>query len=332
MMTNAGTQLFFYVKHRHRLFLWSLLCAFLVFCTLVKGALANDQNRVSDALPVKGVVGFAQDTLANDWRLMQVKEVERALATYPEVDFIVTDGKGSVALQAQQIRALAEQVDVLIISPRTEALLSTLISEIHAAGTPIILLDRGIKGDGYTSFVHGQNEAIGRQAGEFIAQALKGKGSVLMLEGVLGASATTQRTAGFMAVMTQYPDILVITQTANYLRADSIHVIRNLLEQDIAFDALFAQSDSMAEGARMALEQAGVNLASLPIVGVDYIQAAQDALLKGHQSLSLTYPTGGKEGAELAIRVLRGESVPKRVEIPFIRVTPANAADVEPIF
>nr|WP_298058659.1 substrate-binding domain-containing protein [uncultured Halomonas sp.] len=315
-------------KQSHRLCCWMIAFSLFISAALTHAQAPPALN--SDA--VRGHIGFAQDTLANDWRLMQVQDVEDGLAAYPNIKFTVTDGEGSVALQAQQIRELAETVDVLITSPRTEEVLSDIIRDVHARGTPVILLSRGIQGEDYTSFVYGQNEEIGRQAGEFIADTLKGEGRVLMLQGVLGASVTSERTSGFMAVMAHYPDLQVVTRVANYLRADSIRAVSDLLNRAIEFDAIFAQSDSMAEGARMALAQAGIDPASLPTVGIDYIEAAQDALLNGQQALSFTYPTGGKEGAELAVRLLRGEPVPRNVEIPFMSVTPANAADVEPIF
>ncbi|MGM0616228.1 MAG: substrate-binding domain-containing protein [Pseudomonadota bacterium] len=318
--------MFLYTLKRH---VYPLILFWAVFVPAQTAAEPTDRNAVET---VAGRVGFAQDTLANDWRLMQVKDVENGLADYPDIEFTVTDGQGSIALQAQQIRELADSVDVLITSPRSEAVLSEIISRIDAQGTPVILLSRGIQGDSYTSFVHGQNELIGQQAGEFIGEVINGTGNVLMLQGVPGASVTTERTQGFMAAMAAYPDIQVVTRVANYLRADSIRAVREVLDNQVAFEAIFAQSDSMAEGARMALTQAGIDPSSLPIVGIDYIRSARDALLSGQQSLSFTYPTGGQEGAELAVRLLKGETVPKRVEVPFLRVSPSNATDIEPIF
>lgn len=318
--------MFLYTLKRH---VYSLILFWAVFVPAQTAAEPTDKNAVET---VAGRVGFAQDTLANDWRLMQVKDVENGLADYPDIEFTVTDGQGSIALQAQQIRELADSVDVLITSPRSEAVLSEIISRIDAQGTPVILLSRGIQGDSYTSFVHGQNELIGQQAGEFIGEVINGTGNVLMLQGVPGASVTTERTQGFMAAMAAYPDIQVVTRIANYLRADSIRAVCEALDNQVAFEAIFAQSDSMAEGARMALTQAGIDPSSLPIVGIDYIRSARDALLSGQQSLSFTYPTGGQEGAELAVRLLKGETVPKRVEVPFLRVSPSNATDIEPIF
>jgi ribose transport system substrate-binding protein len=290
------------------------------------------------AVAADAMVGFAQDTLANDWRLAQVQAVERELSKHPDIDFIVTDARGSTALQAQHIRELARKVDVLITSPRAKAVLSEIIADVYAQGTPVILLSRTINGDSYTSFVHADNAAIGRQAGEFLADKLAGEGTVLMLEGIVGTSVTAARTSGFMSVMSQYSGIEVVSREGNFLRADSIRAVRALLEEGdarqdtVPFDAIFAQSDSMAEGARMALKQAGLSPTRLPIVGIDYIQAAREALLRGEQSLSFTYPTGGKEGAELAVRIVRGEPVVKEVVLRSVSVTADNARDVEPIF
>lgn len=44
---------------------------------------SKDSNTRLGADKAAFLVGFAQDTLANDWRLQQVREVETALAPYP---------------------------------------------------------------------------------------------------------------------------------------------------------------------------------------------------------------------------------------------------------
>lgn len=124
----------------------------------------------------------------------------------------------------------------------------------------------------------------------------------------------------------------LIKRTANFLRADAILAVDTLLASGESFDAIYAQSDSMAAGARMAMLQHGMNLQQVPLVGIDYIREARDALLQGQQALSFTFPTGGREGAELAIRILQGEVVPRLLEITTQPVTPATAVSLEPIF
>ena len=95
---------------------------------------------------------------------------------------------------------------------------------------------------------------------------------------------------------------------------------------------IYAQSDSMASGARMALKRAGSDLQKISIIGIDYISEAQIAIRAGEQDASLTYPTGGKEGAHYVLQILTGEKVPKKVVIDSEMVTIENVEQVKPIF
>ncbi|WP_404419365.1 substrate-binding domain-containing protein [Marinospirillum sp.] len=278
-------------------------------------------------------IGFAQDTLGNDWRLAQVREVEQELDKYPQVEFIVTDAEGETSLQAQHIEELvARGVDVLMTSPRDQVVLSSVIEKVHQQGIPVILLSRAIAGDGYTSLVTSDNRAIARSAAEHLVQELEGQGHILMLEGVEGASTTEERSEGFMQTLQNHPDIRVTRRTANFLRADAILAVSGLLTEGVKPDAIYAQSDSMATGARMALQQAGIDPASLPLVGIDFISEARDAIRAGEQSASFTYQTGGKEGARLAMQLLKGEEVPRKLVLDSVKVTSENVDQVEPIF
>ena len=105
-----------------------------------------------------------------------------------------------------------------------------------------------------------------------------------------------------------------------------------MVEKGETFDAVYAQSDSMASGARVALKGAGIDPATIPIVGIDYIAEARDAIRAGTQVASFTYPTCGKEAADYAVRILNGESVQREVEVPSVMVTRDNVDAVETVF
>ena len=279
------------------------------------------------------LVGFAQDTLGNDWRVAQVRAVEEGLAGHPYIDFIATDAQGEISLQARHIEELAERgVDLIITSPRDQDALAPVIERVYRQGIPVILLTRSINSDSYTSYVTLDNQAIAKAAARYLVDQLGGQGQILMLEGVAGASTTQQRTEGFMQVVQDYPGIQVISRTANFLRADAILAVAALLAEGQVPDAIYAQSDSMATGARMALTQAGIAPSSLPIAGIDFISEAQEAIRQGEQSISFTFQTGGAEGAQLAIDILQGKEVPKKLVLDSIAVTRDNVDQVEPIF
>lgn len=281
----------------------------------------------------KYVIGFAQDTMNNDWRIAQVREVEQALSEYENVEFVFTDAKAQTSLQAKHILDLADiPVDVLLVSPMDKVALAPVISEVYQRGIPIILLSRGIDSEDYTSFIRPDNYLIGQAAGDFLVEKLQEGGQVLMLQGIPETTTAIQRTAGFLDVMNDNGTFNVITRVGNFLRADTLREMQELLNENVAFDAVYAQSDSMATAVRLAMQAAGKDPAEIIIIGIDYITEAQEAIREAKQTLSFTYPTAGKEGAEVAIKIIQGESVEKDIILPSIPVTIENVDSVEPIF
>lgn len=311
-------------KFQIRVLLILIVCA--IFYTSAQAEEIQPVNRMF-------VVAFAQDTLANDWRAAQVKEVAEVLAGYSNIKFIVKDAKGDPAVQAMHIESFAEQgVDVIITSPMNAAYLTPVIDSVYRKGTSVILLDRGINGNAYTTFIRPDNHPIAEKAGELIAKKLKGNGSILMLTGIPGATSTIQRTDGFMKYVSGYPNLKVISKVANYLRSDALSKVEELLDKGGEFDAIYAQSDSMAIGARMALKGHGLNPKDLIIVGIDYIKEAQEAIRNGEEYASFTYPTGGTQGALLAVRLMKGKKVPKDIIVDSVMVTRENVESIRPIF
>ncbi len=279
------------------------------------------------------LVGFAQDTLQNDWRLAQVRALERAFAGFPEIRFLYTDAGGLTARQILHVEDLVYRgVDLLMTSPRDALALDPVISQIYKQGVPVVLLTRRIVSDNYTTLVHPDDFQVAQRAAEFLVERLNGRGRVLMLRGVPTTTTALQRGRGFEQVVTAYPEIKVVSRTANYLRHEALRVTAELLEQGERFDALYAQSDSLAGGARIAFRAFGIDPGKLISVGVDYIHEAREAIRRGEQSASLTYPTCGREGAETALKLLRGIPVERDILVQSVMVTPENVEHVEPIF
>jgi ribose transport system substrate-binding protein len=279
------------------------------------------------------VVAFAQDTLENDWRMAQMRELQAAFAAYPFIEFVYSDGQGQTARQIQNIEDfLYRKVDLLITSPRDAEALAPVVERVYQAGIPVILLTRRVASEYYTSFIHPDDLQIARQAGEYLARRLNGKGRVLMLQGVPSATTAQQRSQGFLEVLANYPEITVTTRVGNYLRNEALRETAALLDNGQRFEAIYAQSDSMASGARLALRKAGIDPGQIEIVGIDYIAEAREAIRLGEQKLSFTYPTCAEAGAELALRILRGEKVPREVVVESRRVNAANVERIAPIF
>lgn len=286
------------------------------------------------AEPGKFVVAFAQDTMGNDWRIAQVRQMAEALQAYPGIRFVYTDGQGQRAKQIQDIENLIyQQVDVLVTSPRDALAATPIVSRAYRQGIPVVLVSRLIASDDYTSFIAPDNYEIAFNAGRYMAQRLGGHGRVVMLGGIPSASTAQARAKGFRDGLKDFPGITIVTdRVANFLRADAVKVMGDILQEGIEFDAVYAHSDSMAIGARLAMKKVGLDPREKVIIGIDYVSEARDAIRNGEQSASFVYPTSAKEAAEIIIRILHGEKVPKKVVVGSTMVTRENVELVEPIF
>ena len=295
----------------------------------INAALAETDNKNQHY-----VIGFAQDTLANDWRLTQVNELRDALAGIPNISLIVTDAKGRTAKQISDIEDLiSNKVDLLITSPRDGVALTPVISKAYQMGIPVILLQREISSQSYTTLIGADNHSIAQNAAKFLIKTHPQGGNIIILKGIPNASTTIHRTSGFVDEISKNKKFKIVSiTTANYLRGDAIKSVENLLESNVKFNIIYAQSDSMASGARIALSFAGKDLNDYSIIGIDYIKEAQTAIREGSQLASFTYPTGGKQGGKYALKILQGESVERHIHIQSKLITKTNVNIVKPIF
>ncbi len=306
-----------------------LSCLTSLSCLSPFGAAANPPAKA------KYVVAFAQDTMANDWRAAQVRDIRHALAAHADIEFRFSDAGGDTARQVQDIENFAAQkVDVLITSPRDAELMREPIARVHRAGIPVILLSRRVNGEEFTHFVTADNRAIARQAAQYLAKRLNGKGSILVLQHIPTSTPGKLRTEGFLDEIARHPGIRVAAiKRADSQRALAIQKVEEALAEKLPFDAIYAQSDSMALGAILALKKAGRDAKKIPITGIDYIGEAREAIRAGDLDASFTYPTFGKEGAEAAVKLLRGGKLAKKeVILDSIAVTRLNVEKIEPIF
>jgi ribose transport system substrate-binding protein len=279
------------------------------------------------------VIAFAQDTMKNDFRKAQVFEVRDEVAKHPQLSFVYSDADGQTSLMIRQIDQFIEQkVAVLVIGTNDADAVVPVVAKAYRAGIPVIVLDRGINGTDFTTFINSDNMRIGVIGAEYIAEKLGGKGLVLLFEGLQKADVTQLRSKGFLDEIKKHKGIKVIKRTGNYLRKDAVVEMEKLVAQGLQVDAIFSESDSMLSGVRLVLGKNKIDPRSIVMVGCDYTSEARDAIRAGSQTGSVLFPLGGKKTVEVALKILAGESVPKHVSNPVKLVTRDNIDQVAPIF
>ncbi len=311
---------------------YSVLAISLLLCATATIAFAAGSQEESSA-DGEYRIGFAQDTLNQPWRNNQAVSVEIALADYG-IDAIITDGQGRAEKQISNIEdMIAQGLDLLIVSPAQEGALTPIVERVHADGTPVVLIDRGIAGDGYTTFVHADNYAISEMVADYIAAKLtekygEPKGTIVVIEGVPGSTTAVQRDDGFRErIAARYPQMEIIaSQPADYRRDLATSVMEDYLQTFDQIDAVFTHADEMTMGAVNAIENAG-RRDEILITSVNGTTEAIQAILEGRMDCTPLYTNAAGPGVDLAMKILAGEDVPKHIVLRPLMIDETNAAD-----
>ena len=278
-------------------------------------------------------IAFAQDTMANDYRREQVFEAKKEAEKNKNINFTYSDANGQTSMLIRQIeKFIKDKVDVIIIGTNDEEAVVPVISKAMSQGIAVIILDRGVKTENYSTFINSDNVNIGKIGAEYIAKRLNGKGKVLLFEGLQKADVTHLRTKGFMDEISKYKEIEVIKRTGNYLRKDAIKETEELVKNNISVDAIFSESDSMLSGVRSTYEKYGLDSSKVIMVGCDYTSEAKEAIIKGTQTGSILFPLGGVDSIQTAIKIINKEKVDKHIIIPVKLVTKENVEIIKPVF
>ncbi|OCK59889.1 substrate-binding domain-containing protein [Bradyrhizobium sp. LMTR 3] len=289
------------------------------------GSAAAANVRQNPFGPPPWTIGFSQDTMGHPWRAFMVTSAEARAKKYPELikEFIFTDGKGTNEKQIADIEDLiSRKVNLIMMSPREARALAPAVQAIKKADIPLIVLDREVVGDDYNVFIGGNNLHIGEELGKYAKGKLGETWNYLELEGVPGATPTIQRHEGFTSVLTGNKGIKRLDgQPANYDLAPAIPIVEDWLTRYRGqFRAIYAHNDPMILGAINVLKEAGFKPGEVFLIGVDGQREAFQAIKEGWLQATAIYATGGSIGVDMAIRVLKGEPVPKRIitETPVI--------------
>lgn len=282
----------------------------------------------------KYVIGMAQCNLGEPWRVAMNDQIAAAAKDYPMFEVIFSDAAQDNSKQIADIENFIQQkVDLIITSPNEAKPLTNVVKKAFDAGIPVILLDRKIEGDSYTQFIGADNVAIGKQCGEYVASTLlKDGGKVCEIKGLEGTSGGIDRDNGFREGIKVNPKVEIIAaNNADWLREKAITVAEEMLQANKEIDLFFALNDPMAEGAYIAAKNAGREKDML-FVGVDGLATPDGGIksvLDGRLSMSMVYPTGGKEAIESAYALLvEGKTLEREITLPSEVIVPETAPDL----
>jgi len=271
------------------------------------------------------LIGMSQCNLGEPWRQQMNKDIENAAKEHENIRMVFKDAQNdSLKQQAQVEEFISQGVNLIIISPKEAVPLSPPVKKAYQAGIPVIVLDRRVATDQYTSFIGADNKKIGEAAGKWIRQRLGGKGKVVELKGLMTSTPGQDRNTGFRKGI-EGSDIDVIFEAdMKWLGPEARKEMESALARFDHIDLVYAHNDPGAYSAYIAAKLARRDKEML-FVGIDALPGeGQGYVKKGYLAASFEYPTGGREGIETALKILNREEVPKEITLPSRVFTPEN--------
>lgn len=260
-------------------------------------------------------IGFSQCIGSDLWRKTMLEEIKIELSLHPGAKLIYKEANGNSKLQVLQAQDMIRKgIDILIISPNEAQPLTPVVEQAYNKGIPVIIIDRKTASSAYTAYVGADNFQIGKMAGEYAGEVLKGKGNIVEVLGLPGSSPTIERQRGFIQGLKRYPDIKITNQVyGNWLGEDTKEQLNKIKNSLINIDAIFAHNDQMAAASRKVINTL-LDKKQIKVIGVDALPGQGGGLemvSSGILTASVVYPTGGKEAISTAFKILKKESFSK---------------------
>jgi ribose transport system substrate-binding protein len=280
------------------------------------------------------LIAMSQANVAEPYRQQMDDDIRAAAKEYPNFDVVFADAAQDNAKQVTDVNNfLTQGIDLLIISPNEATPLTSVVKQAYDAGVPVILLDRKVDGDAYTTFIGGDNTQMGEEAGRYVAEELlPDGGNVVELKGLAGSTPAQERSDGFDSSVAANPDVKVsATADGDWLREKGQSQMEALLQANPDIDVVYSHNDPMAEGAYLAAKAAGRD-GDIKFIGMDGLPIPAggiQAVIDGRLAATLVYPTGGREAIAAANTLLNEcGTVEKEQVLKTELVTPDNAAEV----
>ena len=261
------------------------------------------------------LIGLSMDTLKEErWQVDRDLFIERAAAL--GADVVVQSANSDDTRQLTDVQSLITQgVDALVIIPHNGAATARAVELAHQAGIPVLSYDRLITGADLDLYITFDNEAVGEQQAQFLADRIK-TGSKLKLVRIYG-SKTDNNAVLFKRGQDRVLEPLIAQGKVEVLfedwaadwKPENAKKIMNaaITRAGQGIDAVLASNDGTAGGAIQALIEEGL-AGKVMVTGQDADLAACQRIVRGTQTMTIYKPIAelANRAADAAVKLARG--------------------------
>jgi len=239
--------------------------------------------------------------------------------------------------RAQQITVvedvISRGVSGIVLAPLDDRALVRPVRDAVAEKIPVLIIDSGLQGGGFLSFVATDNFRGGVLAARRLGELLGGRGRIFLVRYQEGSASTAERERGFLeTIAREFPAVAFLArdQYAGPTTESAYQLGENLLGRFPDVEGVFCPNESSTFGMLRALQESRL-AGKVKFVGFDASPKLVQGLRDGHiHGLVLQNPVKmGYLGVSLLVRALRGETIPDRVDTGATLATRENMEGAE---
>jgi ribose transport system substrate-binding protein len=280
-------------------------------------------------------IGVSAGFLLDSFVVFQLAETKYWASKNPSFspDVFVTNANGDAAKQISDIEDMVNRkVDVILYWPVDDQAIQPALAKATAAGIAVVNTG-GVFLDtpGVTSSILFDPYEKGVIMAQKLAEALNGKGKVVILLPLAGVLVSAEHERAARDVFKKYPGIEILSvQNGDWNRAKSKTVAEAWLQRYPQIDGVDTSAGQMAIGVAEAFDEAG-RLGEVTFSPADEYNGwlkwlASHSDVKGGGTITEGPLLVGKGSVELAAKILGGEPVTKGVRIQALYYSPQDAA------
>jgi ribose transport system substrate-binding protein len=229
-------------------------------------------------------------------------------------------------------------VSGIVLAPLDDSALAQPVADAKRRGIPVVVIDSGLKGDDYVSFVATDNRKGGRMAGEHLAAAVGRRGKVVLLRYAEGSDSTIQREEGFLEALAGETAIELVSANqyggadveGAYKKGEALLSRFKNPDGSLGVDGIFCPNESTTMAMLRVLQDNGW-AGKVKFVGFDSSETLVKGLADGHlDGLVVQDPVNmGYLGVKTMIAHLNGQPVERRIDTGVRLITRAQMNDAD---
>jgi len=308
-----------------------LVAVAIMFLFGVTSGFAAEKIKIGVSIPsadhgwTGGIVWWSKKAI-DDWKKMD-----------PNIEFFLVTADAPAKQVGDVEDLMVKGIDALVILPHDSAPLTPVVAEVHSKGVYTVVIDRGLTKDAQDVYIAGNNPGLGKVSAEWMAKEMKGKGKIVVLEGI-PCVINTERVEAFNKVMEKYSGIEILdSQPAYWSTQKGLEIMENYLQKYNKIDAVWAQDDDVLKGVLQAYKESGRSDIKMFLGGAgskDIIKMIMngDKLVRA----DVTYPPSMAATAiSLAVQGMRNKplngfyqnKIPSKIVLAAELITQENAKD-----